>query len=173
MTWLMCRSENCVVSCEIRRAQARMVSRGQMRASPGCCHARRGHLSRRPVLPAGLHGFCPTEVDHLFVRLITLASGAWMRSGSAWEPMLPLRDMQGPSEWASLAGEDARPCLTAGLPREEAFGVCSPAAAEAGTRSGACLGLRTSPNSLSRPALAPLPCMRGAHASPFKPKRYL
>ena len=93
-----------------------------------------------------------------------------MRSGSAWEPMLPLRDMQGPSDGASLAGEDARPCLIAGLPREEALGVCSPAAAEAGTRSGACLGLRTAPNSSSRAALAPLLCMRQTHASPFSPK---
>ena len=93
-----------------------------------------------------------------------------MRSGSAWEPMLPLRDMQGPSDGASLAGDDARPCLIAGLPREEALGVCNPAAAEAGTRSGACLGLRTAPKSSSRPPLGPVLCMREAHAGPFSLK---
>lgn len=54
-----------------------------------------------------------------------------MRSEACCDPILPLRDMLGPSDLDTLPGDGARPCFTAGLPREEVFGVCSPAAAKA------------------------------------------
>ncbi len=71
----------------------------------------------------------------LLVRLITLHSGADRRSEACCEAMLQLRDMLGPSDCETLPGDGARPCFTAGLPREEAFGVCSPAAAKTARRS--------------------------------------
>ena len=124
--------------------------------------------------------------SRLFVRLITLHSGNEARSDACCEAMLPLRDMQGPSDWEPLPGDGARPCFTAGRPRDEAFGVCSPAAAGTGKGSARGPDPRESPQhpntdsrltqayarcAMRRPLWAPIPVLQGIMPSLFSCQR--
>lgn len=123
------------------------------------------NICHEGVLRQGFTEGAEKAASHLFVRLITLVSEIAVRSGACCEPMLPLRDMQGPSDWDALPDDGARPCLTAGLPREEAFGICSPAAAGAAKDEPSCRIIQMQAKQPSRyprlrPGVRPMRAMR-------------